>query len=133
MDCELPQDKHQTFDAEGKPQPSCKQFVYAFNAVTTEFDVVDDTVPYWKARFGMECVSAIVNGTLTARAPTYSVIIELDRKVRDMELPQYAQGEPPTGCSLRDTMMFFMPHIYRDLCKLAVHPMSMVHEANTVA
>lgn len=106
VDCELPQDKHQTFDAEGKPQPS---------------------FPYWKARFGMECVSAIVNGTLTARAPTYSVIIELDRKVRDMELPQYAQGEPPTGCSLRDTMMFFMPHIYRDLSLLYIHRCFFAH------
>jgi hypothetical protein len=100
VDCELPQDKDQTLDVDGMPQPS---------------------FPFWKARFGAECVSAIVENTLTAHAPKYSIIIELDRKVRNMVLPRYAQGEPPQGQSLKDTMMYFMPHNYRDLSLLYVH------------
>ena len=72
-------------------------------------------VPYWKARFGAECVSAVVQGTLTSRAPRYSIILDLDRKVRDMELPQYAQGPTPQGLGLAQTMSHFMPHNYREL------------------
>ena len=72
-------------------------------------------VPYWKARFGAECVSAVVQGTLTSRAPKYSIILDLDRKVRDMELPLYAQGQPPEGKGLAETMSHFMPMNYREL------------------
>lgn len=72
-------------------------------------------VPYWKARFGAECVSAVVQGTLTSRAPKYTIILDLDRKVRDMELPAYAQGSPPQGLGLAGTMSHFMPQNYREL------------------
>jgi hypothetical protein len=75
-------------------------------------------VPYWKARFGAECVSAVVQGTLTSRAPKYSIILDLDRKVRDMELPAYAQGQPPQGKGLAETMSHFMPMNYRELSQL---------------
>lgn len=74
-------------------------------------------VPFWKARFGAECVSAVVQGTLTSRAPKYSIILDLDRKVRDMELPLYAHGQPPQGKGLRQTMSHFMPQNYRELSK----------------
>ncbi|KAF5348854.1 hypothetical protein D9756_009706 [Leucocoprinus leucothites] len=70
VDCELPQDPDSTIGEDGSIQPS---------------------FPYWKARFGAECVSAVVQGTLTSRAPKYSIILDLDRKVRDMEFPLYAQ------------------------------------------
>lgn len=73
------------------------------------------TVSFWKARFGAECVSAVVQGTLTSRAPRYSIILELDRKVRDMELPVYAYGPAPQGVGLAQTMSHFMPTNYREL------------------
>src|SRR5262245_24103183 len=72
-------------------------------------------VPAWKARFGYECVSAVVEGTLTSRAPKYSTILELDRKIRDVELPVYARGESPKSLGLAETMSHFMPHNYREL------------------
>jgi hypothetical protein len=56
-----------------------------------------------------------VQGTLTSRAPKYSIILELDRKVRDMELPKYAQGPVPQGVGLSQTMSHFMPINYREL------------------
>ncbi len=62
-----------------------------------------------------ECVAAVVQGTLTSRAPKYSIILDLDRKVRDMELPKYAQGPPPEGAGLSETMSHFMPTNYREL------------------
>ena len=81
----------------------------------TDIKKTDNLVPYWKARFGAECVSAVVQGTLTSRAPKYSIILDLDRKVRDMELPLYAQGQPPQGKGLAETMSHFMPVNYREL------------------
>ena len=50
-----------------------------------------------------------------SRAPKYSAILELDRKIRDVALPQYAQRPPPAGASLSETMKHFMPINYREL------------------
>ncbi|KAJ7701867.1 fungal-specific transcription factor domain-containing protein [Mycena rosella] len=106
VDCELPHDVDQTLTEEGTPQSS---------------------FPYWKARFGAECVSAVVQGTLTSRAPRYSIILELDRKVRDMELPKYATGPPPEGVGLNKTMTHFMPINYRHLTLLYIHRCFFAH------
>ncbi|KAJ7057156.1 fungal-specific transcription factor domain-containing protein [Mycena amicta] len=106
VDCELPQDVDETMADDGKPQSS---------------------FPYWKARFGAECVSAVVQGTLTSRAPRYSIILELDRKVRDMEFPKYATGTPPEGVGLSQTMSHFMPTNYRHLTLLYIHRCFFAH------
>ncbi|KAJ7177879.1 fungal-specific transcription factor domain-containing protein [Mycena filopes] len=106
VDCELPQDVGQTFAEDGTPQSS---------------------FPYWKARFGAECVSAVVQGTLTSRAPKYSIILELDRKIRDMELPKYAIGSAPEGVGLSQTMSHFMPTNYRHLTLLYIHRCFFAH------
>ncbi|KAG5643330.1 hypothetical protein DXG03_001180 [Asterophora parasitica] len=87
--------------------------------------------PFWKARFGAECVAAVVQGTLTSRAPKYSIILELDRKVRDMELPMYAQGSPPEGAGLSQTMSHFMPTNYRELTLLYIHRCFFAHAINS--
>ncbi|TEB32701.1 hypothetical protein FA13DRAFT_1662397 [Coprinellus micaceus] len=106
VDCELPYDPDQTMADDGTAQPS---------------------FPYWKARFGAECVSAVVQGTLTSRAPKYSIILELDRKVRDMDLPLYAQGSPPENAGLAQTMSHFMPSNYRELTLLYIHRCFFAH------
>ncbi|KAK0484663.1 hypothetical protein IW261DRAFT_1331075 [Armillaria novae-zelandiae] len=110
VDCELPLDPDQTMAADGTIQPS---------------------FPFWKARFGAECVAAVVQGTLTSRAPKYSIILDLDRKVRDMELPKYAQGLPPEGLGLSETMSHFMPTNYRELTLLYIHRCFFVHAINS--
>ncbi|KIY68115.1 hypothetical protein CYLTODRAFT_421875, partial [Cylindrobasidium torrendii FP15055 ss-10] len=106
VDCELPLDPDQTMADNGTIHPS---------------------FPFWKARFGAECVAAVVQGTLTSRAPRYSIILELDRKIRDMELPKYAQEPPPEGAGLSQTMSHYMPHNYRELTLLYVHRCFFVH------
>ncbi|KAJ7777955.1 fungal-specific transcription factor domain-containing protein [Mycena maculata] len=106
VDCELPQDVGQTMAEDGTPQSS---------------------FPYWKARFGAECVSAVVQGTLTSRAPRYSIILELDRKVRDMEFPKYVTGPPPQGLGMSQTMSHFMPINYRHLTLLYIHRCFFAH------
>lgn len=69
----------------------------------------------------------MVDITLTSRAPKYSLILELDRKIRDMELPKYAMDEPPKNASMSETMKHFMPINYRELSE---YPYRL--EANTV-
>ncbi|KAK1236247.1 hypothetical protein PQX77_000509 [Marasmius sp. AFHP31] len=106
VDCELPADPDQTLADDGSTEPS---------------------FPFWKARFGAECVAAVVQGTLTSRAPRYSIILELDRKVRDMDIPKYAQGAPPEGVGLGKTMSHFMPTNYRELTLLYIHRCFFTH------
>jgi hypothetical protein len=82
------------------------------------------TVSAWKARFGAECVSAVVQGVLTARAPKYSTILELDRKVRDMQLPHHTLRLSDKGLPFAQTMSKVMPNNYRFLssCPPFDHP-----------
>ncbi|KAH9834766.1 fungal-specific transcription factor domain-containing protein [Rhodofomes roseus] len=100
VDTELPADPDETLADDGTPQPS-------FSA--------------WKARWGKECLSEVVQGTGTPRAPKYTVILELDRKLRDMPLPKYATGPPPEGKGLAETMSHYMPINYLHLTMLYVH------------
>lgn len=78
------------------------------------------SVPAWKARFGCECVSAVIQNTQIAKVPKYSAIIELDRKVRDMELPRYAQRAPHPGAGLAEAMKYYMPLNYRNFSQSLV-------------
>ncbi|KAI0767708.1 hypothetical protein C8Q74DRAFT_1318239 [Fomes fomentarius] len=100
VDSELPADPDETLADDGTPQPS---------------------FPAWKARWGKECVSPVVMGTLTAQPPKYSHILELDRRIRDMPLPKYAHGPPPQNAGLAQTMSHYMPINYLHLTLLYVH------------
>lgn len=73
-------------------------------------------------------MSAVVQGTLTSRAPRYSIILELDRKIRDMELPTYATGPPPQGAGLSQTMSHFMPINYRHLSAFSFLALTLMWE-----
>ena len=75
-------------------------------------------VPYWKARFGAECLNAVVEGTLLAKSPRYTSILDLDRKIRDLALPKYAEEElkEPTE-NFSQVMKHFMPINYRGFSK----------------
>ncbi|KAF8159144.1 fungal-specific transcription factor domain-containing protein [Crassisporium funariophilum] len=45
-------------------------------------------VGIWQCRFAAECVAEVTSRTLTAEAPSYATIMELDRKVREFPLPE---------------------------------------------
>lgn len=45
-------------------------------------DSIDPSFVAWKARFGKEVLSRVVQGTLTSHAPKYTTILELDRTIR---------------------------------------------------
>ncbi|KAG2095698.1 uncharacterized protein F5147DRAFT_755065 [Suillus discolor] len=100
VDCELPNDPDSTVDEDGTVLPS---------------------FPAWKARFGFQCISAVIQHAQTAKVPKYSVVIELDRTIRDMELPKYAQRPPREGAELGEAMKHYMPLNYRHLTLLYVH------------
>ncbi|KAG1737552.1 fungal-specific transcription factor domain-containing protein [Suillus paluster] len=100
VDCELPNDPDSTVDEDG--------------SILLSF-------PAWKARFGFQCISTVIQHAQTAKVPKYSVIIELDRKIRDMELPKYAQRPPREGAELAEAMKHYMPRNYRHLTLLYVH------------
>jgi hypothetical protein len=111
VDCELPQDLEQLMDAEGTPQMSCASSQSCSpGTCDIPFSCV---VPHWKAQFGKQCVSEVVAGILTARPPKYSVILDLDRQIREMELPKYALDPPPDGARFSVVMQHFMPGNYR--------------------
>ncbi|KAI0752488.1 fungal-specific transcription factor domain-containing protein [Daedaleopsis nitida] len=100
VDTELPADPEETLADDGTPQLS---------------------FPAWKARWGKECIYPIVMGTLTAQPPKYSLILDLDRRIRDMTLPKYAMGPPPQNSGLKQTMSHYMPTNYLHLTLLYVH------------
>ena len=60
--------------------------------------------------------------TLLSRAPKYSLILELDRKIRDFPLPAYTRGAAPEGASLSEIMSHFMPINYLHFSK-PIHSM----------
>ncbi|KAJ7699214.1 hypothetical protein B0H17DRAFT_1049209 [Mycena rosella] len=57
----------------------------------------------WQFRFAAECVADVTARTLTAEAPSYATIMELDRKVREFPLPPLddAAGPDDVGASLQ--------------------------------
>lgn len=50
------------------------------------------SVEIWQFRFAAECVADVTSRTLTAEAPSYTTILELDKKVRDFPLPEGFQS-----------------------------------------
>lgn len=68
IDCEFPLDEEATLDAEGNSLKGYYQ---------------------WKYEFTKDIFASVIELTLTAEAPQYQTILELDRKVREKTLPQH--------------------------------------------
>ncbi|KAI6096181.1 fungal-specific transcription factor domain-containing protein [Pisolithus croceorrhizus] len=100
VDCKLPSDPDANINDDGSVVPS---------------------FPAWRANLAHDCVSAVVQHIQAAKVPKYSDITELDRKIRDMELPIYTQRPPDAGAGLEETMKYYMPSNYRNMTLLYVH------------
>ncbi|KII83074.1 hypothetical protein PLICRDRAFT_47428 [Plicaturopsis crispa FD-325 SS-3] len=93
----------------------------------------------WAFRFAAECVTEVAARTLTAEAPTYATIMEVDKKVREFHIPEEAarrasasgagsEGKP-TGMSviredpmtLADDMQYWVMSHSREVLLLYVH------------
>ncbi|KAJ7077455.1 hypothetical protein C8R44DRAFT_826138, partial [Mycena epipterygia] len=101
----------------------CWQALATGRLPTFSLSFVDCELPQ-DARYGAECLSAVVQGTLTAQAPTYSLILELDGKGRDVE---YATDPAPEGLSLPQNMNHFMRINYRHSTLLYIHRCFFTH------
>lgn len=56
----------------------------------------------WGFRFAMECVADVAARTLTAEAPSYTTIMDLDRKVREFPLPEDALAIAASSTPISD-------------------------------
>ncbi|EJD08116.1 uncharacterized protein FOMMEDRAFT_131048 [Fomitiporia mediterranea MF3/22] len=73
VDCQFPQDEDARLNEKGKMEPG-------FGS--------------WMFRFTLECVSEISAKTLTASVPPYSMILDLDAKLRDFPVPSFPDNIP---------------------------------------
>ncbi|KAL4249930.1 hypothetical protein ABKN59_002009 [Abortiporus biennis] len=84
----------------------------------------------WGFRFALQCVSEVAARTLTAEAPSYATIMELDRKVREFPIPADASaliedlktptdGDEPLPLSVSMTR-FVLSHS-REVILLSIH------------
>ncbi|KAK0446109.1 fungal-specific transcription factor domain-containing protein [Armillaria borealis] len=70
----------------------------------------------WQFRFASECVAEVTARTLTAEAPSYNTIMELDRKVREFPLPTGMAEKNDLGTSfqrcvldhIRETVLMYI-------------------------
>ncbi|KIK69750.1 hypothetical protein GYMLUDRAFT_521243 [Collybiopsis luxurians FD-317 M1] len=65
----------------------------------------------WQFRFASECVAEVISRTLTAEAPTYATIMELDRKVREFPLPE-GFSDRGAGSSAKDAGLGGVPNTF---------------------
>ncbi|KAJ3515208.1 hypothetical protein NLJ89_g1912 [Agrocybe chaxingu] len=66
------------------------------------------TFEIWQFRFASECVADVTARTLTAEAPSYATIMDLDRKVREFALPEGLGSSDDFGASFQ---RFVLEHI----------------------
>ncbi|KAI0085743.1 fungal-specific transcription factor domain-containing protein [Irpex rosettiformis] len=83
--------------ATGRPPTLCRDFIdckYPGAPLTStgekaEDDETDPQTAFsaWNCRFALQCVSEVAQRALAAEPPSYAVIMELDRKVREFPVP----------------------------------------------
>ena len=79
VDTEFPDDDEATVDAQGNALVGCG-LLSLLCACNTELYYTDYR---WKYEFTKEIFASVIELTLTAEAPQYQTILELDRKVRE--------------------------------------------------
>ncbi|KAI0057395.1 hypothetical protein BV25DRAFT_1831235 [Artomyces pyxidatus] len=107
IDCLFPQDDEDSMSMEG--------------GAVTGFGT-------WGFRFAFECVADVAAHTLTATAPRYSEIMDLDRKIREFAIPSEAidmlKGGPdvePKNVPLSASMITFVLSHTREVILLFIH------------
>lgn len=75
------------------------------------------SVGNWNIRFSIECIAEVASRTLTAEAPTYSTIMELDRKVR--EFPLWEDAIKTASSEVPDNLEGMSPAAAMTLCVMS--------------
>ncbi|KAF7324675.1 Zn(2)-C6 fungal-type domain-containing protein [Mycena kentingensis (nom. inval.)] len=92
----------------------------------------DGSFELWQFRFAAECVADVTSRTLTADTPSYTTIMELDKKVRDFPLPPVddassdAVGASLQRCVLEHIRETVLMYIHRSFFAQAIieHPVN---------
>ena len=92
VDCRFPESENANekgvTDLNAACMWSCALF--AIDSPFLFFSLNLPVVETWNYRFAAECVAEVAARTLAAEIPSYATIMELDRKVRDFPIPEYA-------------------------------------------
>lgn len=86
VDCEFPADDEATLDAQGNVLVGCT--ISSLNQAHGPTDSFQSDYR-WKYEFSRDILSVVLEKTLSAKAPTYETILELDRRVRQKTLPPH--------------------------------------------
>lgn len=107
VDCELPEDDEAILDENGKILVGC---AFRVLFILLLADVGPDY--RWKYEFIKDIISSVLEQTLTAEAPQYRTILELDRKIREKALP------PHLNVFMSPEEEHFTPSVYMRGCIL---------------
>ncbi|KAF9474117.1 hypothetical protein BDN70DRAFT_885189 [Pholiota conissans] len=98
----------------------------------------------WQYKFAAECVADVTARTLTAEAPSYATIMELDRKVREFPLPEGISSSPDDlGASfqrcvldhIRETVLMYIHRSFfaQAIIEHPVNPLKSVYAPSFLA
>lgn len=83
IDCETPRDEESSVGENGDVFPGCMSRIIYSSIVTHSFPI--DWA--WKFMFSHQVYSHITDALLSAKAPSYETVLDLDRRVRQTTLP----------------------------------------------
>lgn len=112
IDCRFPQYDHSNIDNKGT---ACTFLPIHFPPLPSS---PHTSVEIWQFRFAAECVADVTSRTLTAHAPSYTTIMELDRKIRQFPLPEGLCNPPPNN----DLSATFMRCVLDHIKETGTHP-----------
>jgi hypothetical protein len=85
VDCEYPEDEECSLTDVGDVRPGCTSSPSAASSLTRSLIYI--VVWQSKYHFARDIWMALAEATLTAKAPGYATVLELDRRVRELSVP----------------------------------------------
>lgn len=85
--------------------------IYIFTNCPSSYE---NLVGIWGFRASVECLIPLVKTTLGVKPPSYQAILDLDRQIRNLALPQ---SDDPLDDRTAISMRIFVRSHYQDLCK----------------
>ncbi|KAI0788811.1 hypothetical protein C8Q75DRAFT_719488 [Abortiporus biennis] len=77
----------------------------------------DETFHWWKHRFASECMNTVYDQVFGAKTPTYSTVLQMDRKLRAFQVPPLLQiagfgnAEASNGASYDSVPLILQRHV----------------------
>jgi len=118
VDCRFPEHSSSSRnDGEVDHQGECEYACSFANLLPINISIV----ALWSIKYAAECVAEVATRTLTADAPSYAVIMEIDRKVREFQIPDPAAlFASSTSCTSPPTLTEEPPSISESMGRLVM-------------